>query len=235
MTEIRETPQMERIRLRAISDFRTVIKELGFRKMSEKEILQNNKRLDLEFPERVTADTHRQEQYIYAHRNGYQVIVITSLLNDRFMETGRIWVQITEDGDRLWTRYFLKNQGYQSVLEKVLAYAQFAQNIVNNRPLCPKSDAWMDLYEDKTSFTFKGVLKEKYVHSWKSDHADYSFYEFFGIYLKGIPSKKQEIILAKEYKMERYFKTRTAQRFARKIRKVATVTKPENSLAKKKA
>lgn len=233
MKKTKETPQMQRARLRAISDFRKEIKELGFRKMTEKEILQNNKRLHLEFPERVTANTHRQEQYIYAHRNGYQVVVITSLLDDFFMETGRVWVNITEDYHRLWSRYFLKNQGYQSVLEKVLTYAQFAKNIVDNRPLCPKSNAWMDLYEEKTSFVFKGVTKTKYFHLWKSNYVDLSFHEFFGVYLKGIHLKKQEIIFAKEYKMERYFKTRTAQRFAREIRKVAKVIKPENSVAKK--
>jgi hypothetical protein len=233
MKKIKETPQMKRVRLRAIKNFRKAIKELGFRKMSEKEILENNKRLHLEFPKRVTADTHRQEQYICERRNGYQVVVITSLLNDRFMKTGRVWVQITEDGKRLWTRYFLKNQGYQSVLEKVLVYAQFAQNIVNNRPLCRKSDAWMDLYKEKESFMFQGVLKEKYVHSWKSDLTNYSFYQFFDSYVQDISLKKREIIFAKEYKTERYFKTRTTQRFANEIRSVAKITKPENSVTKK--
>lgn len=227
-----ETNAMKKNRINALKKFNKEIKELGFRKMTTDEILNNNKRLGLEFPDRVNNETHLQDQYIYAHKNGYQVVVITSILNDHFMKNGRVWIHITQDERRVWSRYFMKI-GYHATLEKVVAYAELARNVVNMRPQCPKSDAWMDLENNIRKFYYKGKLKTHFVYTWTSDYTLYSFEQFWKFYMQGISNKRSNIIFEKEAAMDYYFKVRTAKQFSRDIRKKVIVSRPENSVAKK--
>ena len=209
------------------------LQALGFRKLSLAEIVKNNQRLGLEFPRRVNDLTHVQDQFIYANRNGYQVVVIPSILNDRLLEQGRSWVLITEDHRLIWSRFFLKNVEIKSLCEKLIAYAQFAQNVVDYRPLCPKSSAFMDLVEERENFMYRGGIKTRFVFYWRSDYADYSFKEFQKLYEKGIPRKLVDIILMKELARERYLKKRTAKQFARDMRGVARTTRIRNSITRK--
>lgn len=228
-----ETIRMKNMRLKVLDESRESLLSLGYKLLSKKSILQIVKRLGLDISKKKMRYLSKQEIYQCSSPNGYQVTVTTSLINDFFMENGRVWVMITQDERRLWTRYFMKNHGYALVFKKIVAYAEFARNIVDNRPLCPKSDAFMDLLEEKKSCLIKGELKDFFIHRWVSDHADYRFTEFWKSYVKDMSKENVDIILSKESKMKYYFEHRTAKRFARNIRKKPKITKPQNSVAKR--
>lgn len=223
-----DTQKNEKTDKQILNTFRKEMQKLGFKKLSISEVKKNNKRLGLEFPKRVNDENHLQEQFVYANRNGYQVVVIPSVLQNSLLGHGRAWVHITQDAHRLWTRFFLKNVGLKNLCEKLIAYAKFAQNIVHTRPLCPKSSAFMDLYEKKDSFTYKGKLKQCFTHVWMSDHAEFSFKKYWSDYIKDLSKEELKIIAHKEFEMQRYFRERTAKHFAREIRKKTKITKIKN-------
>lgn len=219
---------MEKIKL-----FEKSLKSSGFTKLTLEQKKKMFERLGLKFPDRVTTEHHLQRMYVCEH-DGYRVVVNSGIIGNELLTPGLSWVMITEDYKRLFTRAFKSDtrEPSQAMLDRILAYALVAKNIIFNRPLERRTSKLKRLVEKSETFTNKeGKEKRRLTDYWVCKHEvdDYVFKPTARVkYLEGISPQLKKVFLRKERELQRYYETRTAVRFRKEVRKTSKVTKPEN-------
>lgn len=115
---------------KALREFNSYLKELGFRRRTEKEILAELIELRVEMPERATAENATQDQWIYQSDYDYEILLYTGMIKNEFTDRGSSWVLIRdEDKKSVFVREFYRRDPV-SLLGKLSAYANLTLNIV---------------------------------------------------------------------------------------------------------
>lgn len=194
----------------------------GFVKITRRDFAKVFRRLDLQMPRRRT---DRETGFMYTN-NGYTVIVWTSYIEDeeKWRDTGTdyAWVLIKE-GD--FVKYFAKPLiRMKSMILKLLRYAWVSKWRVDNRHLCPKCDAYMDIG--------KRHDRRGYYHICKNTDKHEDGLPFTYGWDHNLPPLAQEFVnIRREY--TRQYKERNKRlgltpKPIATIRKRAIVNKPEN-------
>lgn len=118
---------------KALKEFVSYLKEMGFRKRTEKEILQELLELGVEMPPRATTENAIQDQWIYESKCGYGIIIHTGMVKNEFTDRGSSWALIRNaEKKAIFMREFYRRDPV-SLLKKLSAYAAFTKSIVESK------------------------------------------------------------------------------------------------------
>lgn len=217
--------KQEQARFEAIRDFTKRLTSAGFRKLLPREILMNNDRLELDFPDRVSEVNHMQEQWILSVRPEYSVIVITSIVGEQIDENLTMFVLIVRDSERIKTWRINRVVSPKHFLKSLAVVAIFARNIIlDNQYEDETGRSLMKLHESRINrFNKQGEVKTYFVLEWVGEKTSFPVDYSDKKYHEDLTQQEIKIILEKYRNTDRYLDHRTASRFLRDIKKTATV------------
>lgn len=135
-----------------VFNFQKRLDELGFVKVSQKDILISVLEQGMEKPDRATPGNALQMQYKRKSQTGYSVYIHVGLIDTEFSEKGSSWVLIlNKDGKKVWAREFYRNFG-SLLLSRLAAFAHLACSIADAKvpewelvEVSETEDSWLDL------------------------------------------------------------------------------------------
>jgi hypothetical protein len=175
---------------KSLRAFSSRLKELGFRKRTEREKLIEMVEQGVRMPKRATSENATQDQWIRTSASRYDVIIHTGMIKNEFIDCGSSWVLIRNENKKaVFSREFYRRNPV-NLLEKLTAHAHLCANISDGRL---DGDELLEVSENKYEWRSMPFRAPGPVLNYKN-------------YLPGLSTEEKEIVSQKERIHDAYLK-----------------------------